>query len=720
MSNQIKIIMRKLLLFVFVMSFVVSGFSQAYKRNLDAKVMTRNDHSVFDKLAKQKEQVSSNVSPYKPVNYSTKGTAAVDKYYIGSSENAFTLLVEQQTCLTADDATSTIMFTHRADPTAGIGVINGDIVSSLSWDDGMTWKPNVVVSNGEPNRYPSGVIFNPNGAQTNPMDVYTAFAGPTWEGSLGNSEWVKNFYASAKMDSSDFKVEYIYNPTGEFPLIRYGMSACDDGTVHIMGPNYDYNATTQYRTWRNCLVANGVWNAGTSKFDWNVVAMSSDNDFVTDPSSGDMVGSYNMIWNKAGDMGWIYFTGRDARQDQFGYQPIAYYSTDQGNTWTLKPWFDFSQAQGFYDFMWTLRADTTMIVPTFNYWNDGVVDANGELHMFLLGQGKYSIHPDSLNYSYVYEPYFLCDVYTTPTGWDARLIDTIWSERVPADQSGFGTGDDAQGWEHRILGSRTEDGSKVFVSWSDTDTNFSDMNKFPDIKAWGVDVNSGAETGVTNFTAGTIFAANNFFQYVSDVTLKRGSKYFIGVTTADLGATPSDPVGHYFLGGVELEFPCAVSANFTYSPDPVIVNDPVQFTDASTGNPTTWDWDFGDGNTSSIQNPAHTFTSTGTYHVSLTAGIGTCDDTYEMDIPVVVGIDEINDNISVDIFPNPAQDMMNITSFETIENVKIFSAFGRIVAEKKVGDRKTKINTSDLTPGMYFVQINTEIGFTTRKINIVE
>ena len=723
--------MRKILLFLFAMSFVVTGFGQTYKRSLEAGIQDRDDYSVFEKIAREQEQIVSHISPYKAANYTTKGTAAVNKHYIGSSANVFGLLVEQQNVMTANAATNTIMFTNRADPASGVGVDNGDIVAWLSWDDGVAWKPIIVAPNPsstEGNRYPSGVIFNPNGAQTNPMDVYAAFSGPTWEGSIGSSDWVKNFYSSAKLDSSNFNLEYIYNPANEFVLIRYGMSACDDGTVHIMGPNYDYNATTGYRTWRNCLVANGIWNAGANKFDWSVTAMSSPNDFVVDPSSGSMVGSWNMIWNEAGDKGWVYFTGRDARGDQFGYQPIAYYSTDQGNTWTLKPWYDFSQVQGFYDFMWTLRADTSKIVPTFNYWNDGVVDANGELHMMLLGSGKYSIHPDSLNYSYVYEPYFLCDVYTTPTGWEAVLIDTIWSERVPADQSGFGTGNDAQGWDHRIMASRTTDGSKVFVSWSDTDTLFNEMNMFPDIKAWGMDVNTGDQTAVVNFTAGTIYAANNFYQYASDISLRKGCQnvYTIPLSTADIGTTPSDPVGHYYLQGIEFDFGCAVNAMFT-APDTVITGNQVDFTDASTGNPTYWEWNFGDGNTSTTQNPSHTFTLPGsdtvhTYTVTLTAGDNDCCTIYKRTIIVVksIGIKDITNPISVDLYPNPAKDILNISTSEKIESIKIYTAFGHLAVEQIAGDNFVKVNTSELKPGMYFVQINTEAGFVTRKFNVVD
>ena len=43
----------------------------------------------------------------------------------------------------------------------------------------------------------------------------------------------------------------------------------------------------------------------------------------------------------------------------------------------------------------------------------------------------------------------------------------------------------------------------------------------------------------------------------------------------------------------------------------------VSYTDLSTGSPTSWYWDFGDGTTGSIQNPTHTYNSPGTYDVYL-------------------------------------------------------------------------------------------------------
>ena len=55
----------------------------------------------------------------------------------------------------------------------------------------------------------------------------------------------------------------------------------------------------------------------------------------------------------------------------------------------------------------------------------------------------------------------------------------------------------------------------------------------------------------------------------------------------------------------------------------------VQFTDRSPGNPTQWFWDFGDGQTSTAQNPSHTYTTTGSFDVKLTTvgGGGSCSGT---------------------------------------------------------------------------------------------
>lgn len=62
------------------------------------------------------------------------------------------------------------------------------------------------------------------------------------------------------------------------------------------------------------------------------------------------------------------------------------------------------------------------------------------------------------------------------------------------------------------------------------------------------------------------------------------------------------------------------SANFTAVESSGCAPLVVSFQDQSTGGPTTWTWNFGNGSTSTLQNPSTTYFSPGTYTVTLTAG----------------------------------------------------------------------------------------------------
>ncbi|WP_405322170.1 PKD domain-containing protein [Methanobrevibacter thaueri] len=66
----------------------------------------------------------------------------------------------------------------------------------------------------------------------------------------------------------------------------------------------------------------------------------------------------------------------------------------------------------------------------------------------------------------------------------------------------------------------------------------------------------------------------------------------------------------------------SLDANFSCDIDEGIGSLTVNFKDNSAGNPTSWLWDFGDGNTSTEQNPTHTYTLWGSYNVSLNVSDG--------------------------------------------------------------------------------------------------
>ncbi len=92
-----------------------------------------------------------------------------------------------------------------------------------------------------------------------------------------------------------------------------------------------------------------------------------------------------------------------------------------------------------------------------------------------------------------------------------------------------------------------------------------------------------------------------------------------------INITPkSDPINTVVAG-----FNCSVTSGST----PFRVD----FTDISTGAPTSWFWDFGDGSTSTHQNPTHTYYTAGTYTVNLTVSNGYKTDSKNAIITVQEG-----------------------------------------------------------------------------------
>jgi PKD repeat protein len=61
----------------------------------------------------------------------------------------------------------------------------------------------------------------------------------------------------------------------------------------------------------------------------------------------------------------------------------------------------------------------------------------------------------------------------------------------------------------------------------------------------------------------------------------------------------------------------------------------ISFSDQSQGNPYMWHWDFGDGNSSTLQNPTHTYAQSGNYTVSLNITTQNCNDSTSQQITVL-------------------------------------------------------------------------------------
>ena len=76
-----------------------------------------------------------------------------------------------------------------------------------------------------------------------------------------------------------------------------------------------------------------------------------------------------------------------------------------------------------------------------------------------------------------------------------------------------------------------------------------------------------------------------------------------------------------------------------FTADTACAGQPTQFTDLSISNSspiTDWEWTFGDGGTSTVQNPVYTYSAAGTYTVTLiVTAANTCTDTVQHDVLVL-------------------------------------------------------------------------------------
>jgi hypothetical protein len=132
----------------------------------------------------------------------------------------------------------------------------------------------------------------------------------------------------------------------------------------------------------------------------------------------------------------------------------------------------------------------------------------------------------------------------------------------------------------------------------------------------------------------------------------------------------------------------------------------VSFTNESTissGSINLYTWDFG-GSTSNLQNPDYTFPTPGYYDVTLTAtsDLGCTNSITQL----VTAIDIIElDNRSFHIFPNPANDFIQIESnFHTVG--RITDVTGRILTENFIiqANQVTSFDVSNLATGYYFLE----------------
>ncbi len=132
----------------------------------------------------------------------------------------------------------------------------------------------------------------------------------------------------------------------------------------------------------------------------------------------------------------------------------------------------------------------------------------------------------------------------------------------------------------------------------------------------------------------------------------------------------------------------------------------VEFTNTSTGYTGLVAWTFGDGSNSIGETATHDYAEAGTYLacVTVNGATGTDNTCYSItvDTCVTIGIGTVN-NISLQIYPNPAQNQLTVVMPTGTQGGKlaIINNLGMLVKEITITDSRTTIAINELAAGIY-------------------
>ncbi len=136
-------------------------------------------------------------------------------------------------------------------------------------------------------------------------------------------------------------------------------------------------------------------------------------------------------------------------------------------------------------------------------------------------------------------------------------------------------------------------------------------------------------------------------------------------------------------------------------------------------------WVFGDGDSSTVKDPVHVYNSNGPFTACLTV-YNDCDTTEScQEMVFFVGIENAQLENGLEIYPNPANDVLNITIKDVNSdnlNISLNNTQGQAVLERQLvdfsGSSTETIDVSQLTKGLYFVKITSDTEVVTKRVVI--
>jgi len=175
---------------------------------------------------------------------------------------------------------------------------------------------------------------------------------------------------------------------------------------------------------------------------------------------------------------------------------------------------------------------------------------------------------------------------------------------------------------------------------------------------------------------------------------------------------------------------CSANGSVTYTINPLpsatgISYDRVEntyyFSAAGVENTLSYLWIFGDGTTSTLESPIHTYPSDSSYHVLLVLSNDCGKDTVKWGVPTSIN-SVSQSNSPIKLYPNPANTSITISADNNVEfkDIVILNSVGAVVYKENADAYKTKnIDISTLPAGAYIMKVNTSDGYFNKLFEVI-
>lgn len=147
----------------------------------------------------------------------------------------------------------------------------------------------------------------------------------------------------------------------------------------------------------------------------------------------------------------------------------------------------------------------------------------------------------------------------------------------------------------------------------------------------------------------------------------------------------------------------------------------VNFSPTASGA-TAYFWEFGDGNTSTEENPSHTYTKNGMFEVKLTV-TNKCGEYFVIETYTVISNSVTESELEdVNIFPNPARSNLNIkltNSESDLIKMDLLDITGKLIMSNSFKTSNYSMDVSSISAGTYLIRLSSEDATYFKKIVIL-